>query len=71
MTGLIGKKVEVVSAQNKTLTGLKGEVVDETKSLLVLDTGKKLMKVQVSLKIGGQTIDGKNLVGLPHERIKK
>jgi ribonuclease P protein subunit POP4 len=71
MIVLMGKTVEVVDARNKALLGIKGEVVDETRSLIVLDTGKKLLKAQVKIQVDGQMVHGENLVGRLHERLKK
>lgn len=75
---LIGLEVEVVEASNKSLVGLKGLIVDETKNTLSIERGdviKKVLKSQVMLNIlfDGQTfqIDGKVLVGRPEDRLKK
>ncbi|MBU4501792.1 MAG: ribonuclease P protein subunit [Nanoarchaeota archaeon] len=75
---LIGLEVEVVEAGNKSLVGLKGLIVDETKNTLSIERGdviKKVLKSQVMLNIlfDGQTfqIDGKVLVGRPEDRLKK
>jgi len=74
----IGLEVEVIDAENKALIGLKGLVVDETKSLLIIEqdgVAKKVIKSQVTLKvlIEGQEfqIDGKILMGRPEDRLKK
>lgn len=75
---LIGLGVEVVVADNKSLVGIKGTVVDETKNTLVIETvkGEKIVmkgSVELKLKIDGEEIiiNGKNLVGRPEDRIKK
>ena len=72
---LIGKTVEVVEPTNKNLIGVKGKIVDETKNLLELENGKKLVKEQITIKmtIGNETItlEGKHLVGRPEDRVKK
>ena len=75
---LIGLEVEVVDAQNKSLIGLRGLIVDETKSMLSIEKEgvvKKVIKSQVTLNIlfEGRTfqIDGKVLVGRPEDRLKK
>jgi len=68
---LIGSKIEVVNADNKSLIGIKGKIIDETKNMLILDTGKKLIKTQVKIKINEITIDGKQLASRPEDRIKK
>lgn len=51
---LIGKKVRVKNALNKSLMGISGKVIDETKNMLLLQTKKgrkKLIKKQVKLEI--------------------
>ena len=42
---MIGARIEVVDAVNKSLVGIKGDVVDETKNTIVIDTngGRKLL----------------------------
>lgn len=75
---LIGLSVEVAEAKNKSLIGLNGKIVDETKNTLIIEVGNKtktLLKGNIALKIKleGKTIqvDGRLLVGRPEERIKK
>lgn len=75
---IIGLEAEVIDAENKSLIGLRGLVVDETKNMLSIEKDgvvKKVVKSQVTLKIlfEGQTfqIDGKVLVGRPEDRLKK
>ncbi len=75
---IIGLEAEVVDAENKSLIGLRGLVVDETKNMLSIEKDgvvKKVVKSQVTLKIlfEGQAfqIDGKVLVGRPEDRLKK
>lgn len=51
---LIGKKIKVKNALNKSLLGISGKVIDETKNMLLLQTKKgkkKLIKRQVELEI--------------------
>lgn len=76
--GLIGRNIEIVMAKNKSLIGLKGKVVDETKNMLVIeskDREKRVLKEQVKLLINFKKekikADGKIFVGRPEERIKK
>jgi ribonuclease P protein subunit POP4 len=75
---LIGLDVEVVNAQNESLIGIKGVVVDETKNCLIIGTEegeKKVLKkgVEIKTKVDGKEIiiTGDFLVGKPEERIKK
>lgn len=71
----IGSDIEIIESKNRSLIGLKGRIVDETKNMFILDTGKKLIKSQsiFKMKIGKKTvqIDGSVLVGRPEDRIKK
>ncbi len=75
----IGKMVEVMQAENPTLVGVHGRVIDETKNTFVIEGENKetktLVKKQVTLKttIDGKEylIDGKLLQGRPEERLKK
>jgi len=79
---LIGKNIEILKSTNKSLVGLQGKVLDETKNLLVIESKKqkkveekKILKAHVTIKMSykGKTynIDGKLLVARPWERIKK
>ena len=75
---LIGKELEVIDADNPSLIGIKGKVIDETKNMLIIETNnetKKLVKKQVTIKtnIEGKTftIKGEILQGRPEERLKK
>jgi ribonuclease P protein subunit POP4 len=70
--GLIGSCIEVVESKNKDLVGLKGNVIDETKNMIVIENGmtRKIIKSQVIIKIDGKIIDGKSMVGHLKDRIK-
>ena len=74
---LIGLPIEVLEAKNKSLIGIKGTIVDETKNTIKIKnhTIKKIIKDQVVLKIKFHKktikIDGKLLQKRPEERIKK
>lgn len=72
---LIGTTIEVVDAQNKSLIGIKGKIIDETRNMLILDGGKRIIKdkVRLKMKIDNKNIeiDGRILVGRPEDRIKK
>ena len=53
-TNLIGKQAEVVESKNRSLLGIKGKIVDETKNTITISIGekqKKLIKSQIALKI--------------------
>ena len=75
---LIGTEVEIISSKNKTLVGLKGKIVDETRNTLHIeseDKVKKVLKEQVKLriKINDKIIEceGSLLLGRPEDRLKK
>lgn len=67
---LIGMRIEIVDAQNKNLLGLSGKIIDETKNILVLETQKgikKLIKSQITLKIGTNIIKGNHIIRRPED----
>lgn len=76
---LVGLGATVVDAKNKSLVGISGRVVDETRNTLTLESkdhaAKKLLKEQVTLKFEHDhdevTVDGKTLLGRPEDRLKK
>lgn len=74
----IGKELEVIKADNPSLIGIKGKVIDETKNMLIIETNnetKKLVKKQVTIKVKIKEkeiiIKGEILQGRPEERLKK
>ncbi len=75
---LIGLEAEIEESKNKSLVGLKGKIVDETKNMLTIKTKKgekKIIKRECTLKIktdkGIVKIEGTLLSGNPEKRIKK
>ena len=51
---LIGSKVRIAEAKNKSLLRIDGRVVDETKNTFILETNKglkKIIKKQVKIEI--------------------
>ena len=72
---LIGKNIEITKSKNKSLIGIKGKIIDETKNMLILDNQKKLIKSQSTFRIKIRNniyeIDGKILQNRPEDRIKK
>ena len=71
--------MEVINADNPSLIGIKGKVIDETKNMLTIEKEngetKQLVKKQVTIKteIEGKEyiIQGEMLQGRPEERLKK
>lgn len=68
---LIGKKITVLTSVNRAYLGITGTVIDETKNMLILRSGKKLIKEAVIIEVNGTIIDGKDIVGRPEDRIKR
>jgi RNase P/RNase MRP subunit p29 len=75
---LIGTEILVLASKDKTLNGIRGLVMDETKNMLLILTPEerqlKIPKSIVTLSIGAKpsnfTIDGSKLIGTPADRIK-
>ncbi|MFN7990537.1 MAG: ribonuclease P protein subunit [Candidatus Micrarchaeia archaeon] len=75
----IGLQVEIVNSSQRKLIGLRGEVVDETMNLIIIESGgkqAKIPKVSSTFRFttdDGQTVDvpGKKMDFRPHERPKK
>ncbi|MBN2454623.1 ribonuclease P protein subunit [Candidatus Woesearchaeota archaeon] len=74
---MIGKSVRVVEAKNKSLVGIEGSIVDESKNTFTVETEKgrkKMLKEQISLETTCKgkkvVIDGRFLLKRPEERIK-
>ena len=77
---LIGLELKVINSSNKSLIGLSGIVIDETKKTLKIETstkGEKLIQKNVSIfhiilpDKSKVEIDGKILLNRPEDRIKK
>ena len=75
---LIGIDAEIVDAKNKSLIGIKGKIIDETKNTITIetqDTTKKILKEQVTIKMKIQNkiaiVNGEKLVARAEDRIKK
>lgn len=75
---LIGLGIEVTASKNKSLAGLKGKIVDETKNTLKVRAGSRVLTVMKNAimfkaNINGKNIeiDGRCLMARPEDRIKK
>ncbi len=76
---LIGLKVEIVNSKNKSLIGIRGTIINETKNMLTIELDnkkiKKIIKDQATLNLKFKNhivqVNGQLLVGRPEERIKK
>jgi len=74
---LIGLKAKVVEAKNKANIGIEGKIIDETKSMIIIESkgGKKKMlknNITIDVQVDKRVlrIDGKLLSGRPKERVK-
>ncbi len=75
---LIGLIIEITESKNKSLIGLKGKIIDETKNILTLETKegiKKIIKSQVKFKTKFMNkkieVDGRLLINKPEDRLKR
>lgn len=75
---LIGLKAEIKESKNKSLTGLKGKVIDETRNMLKIETEKGEKEIPkkdctFSFKLDDKKVqvEGRLLVGRPEDRIKR
>ncbi len=73
---LIGKNMEIVESKNKSLLGLKGKIIDETKNaLIIMSNGKRKMVLKSHIKMivkwqdKSILVDGKMLAKRPEDRI--
>ncbi|RLI49795.1 MAG: ribonuclease P protein subunit [Candidatus Thorarchaeota archaeon] len=72
----IGKLVEIVESKNKSLIGIKGKIVDETKNMFEIETPEGLKKVEKKIckfKFINEKIivDGKIINCRPEDRLTK
>lgn len=75
---LIGTHIKITNSKNKSLIGLQGKIVDETRNTILLSTNegdKKIIKDQVEFDFFTENkvmkIDGKSIVSRSEDRIKK
>jgi len=69
----IGEKVQITKSTNKTLVGLKGTIIDETKNTFKIKTNKKTvvaLKNTSTFIIKNQEIQGEKITKKPQDRIK-
>lgn len=75
---LIGREIAVLVSKDKTMNGVRGLVLEETKNMLsVITPENKLVRIPKSVvtlsleaKPSNITIEGSKLIGTPAERIK-
>lgn len=74
---LIGLEIEISDSKNRSLIGLRGKIIDETKNMLKIKTSKgtkKVVKNQVKMIIRFQDkkieLEGSGIIGRADDRIK-
>lgn len=73
---LIGVKVEIINSNQKSLVGLNGKIVDESRNTIkILDKEgnvKTLLKSSITFKVLDkcQVIEGNSIKKRPEERLK-
>ena len=70
----IGLPVRVVECSDTTMKGMEGEIIDETKNMLVVETEqgiKKIAKKIATFEINGVVVEGKKIAYRPEDRIRK
>lgn len=73
MIQLLGKTIEIVDSTNKSLIGLRGVVIDDTKDSLLLNTTrgeKRVVKHTITFTLDGETIAGNAISQKPQDRLK-
>ena len=70
----IGAKIKVMHAANKSLEGLEGSVIDETRNTLKIKNNKQeqktVLKKGAVFSINNEKINGDEILRRPEERIK-
>jgi len=51
---MIGSHIEIIESKNKSLVGLKGKVIDQTKNTITLDNKKKILLSHVKIRKNGR-----------------
>ncbi len=68
-----GKHARVTKAANKSLEGLEGAVVDETRNTVIIETEKGVKRVPkhgTVFEINGHEVIGDEVLVTPEERVK-
>ena len=73
-TEFIGAKIKVMSATNRSLQGLEGSIIDETKNTFKIRNSKQeektVLKKNAVFMIDNNLIKGDEIIKRPEERIK-
>jgi ribonuclease P protein subunit POP4 len=70
----IGAKIKVINATNKSLQGLEGSIIDETKNSFKIKNSEQEEKIVLKkgavFMINNNIIKGDEIIKRPEERIK-
>jgi len=70
----IGAKIKVMNATNKSLQGIEGSIIDETKNAFKIASSnqeeKIVLKKGAVFMINNNIINGNEIIKRPEERIK-
>ncbi len=69
----IGQQIEIVESSNKSLVGLSGTIINETKETFEIKTSTKrktVVKNQITFTINNKKICGKDIIKTNENRIK-
>ncbi len=72
---LIGEKIKIIEAKNRSNLGINGTIIDETKFTLKIECGDKIKVlfkrgIVFVIELNGVKIDGKEIVKRSEDRIK-
>jgi ribonuclease P protein subunit POP4 len=76
---IIGLRVKILASSSRSMTGLTGTVIDETKNMLVVRTEDGVKKIPKSTSVFLLTLpdgkevklEGRRILGRPEERIRR
>ena len=73
---LLGRETEIVNSTDRSLIGVKGRIIDETKNTFLIESNGKEMRVEKKnsrflFRKDGIEVEGRLLVGRGEERLKK
>lgn len=69
----IGLDTTIIESKNKSLIGVKGKIIDETKNTFKIKTEKGIKMVMKNIstfRIGNQDIEGEKIMKKSYDRIK-
>ena len=70
----IGLPVHITACSDPSLQGVEGNIIDETKNTLIIDSlqgVKQVAKDIATFVVDGVTINGKDIAFRPEDRVRK